>query len=59
MIAGAAGWVATVIIGLALGITSYWHGQAGGAGTTGAVFVVAGLLVVAVFTAAGIVAGRR
>ena len=53
------GWVATICVGLVLGFTSYWHGQAGGAGTTGAVFEVALLVALVVFTAAGIAAGRR
>ncbi len=52
-------WVLTILAGLALGLTSYWHGRAGGAGTTGAVFVLAALAVVVAFTAAGVWAGKR
>lgn len=53
------GWGVTVIVGVALGVTSWWHGQAGGAGTTGAVFVVAGLVALVAFTAAGVWAGKQ
>ena len=53
------GWIRAILLGLVLGVTSYWHGQGGGAGTTGAVFVVAGLATLVVFTAAGVAAGRR
>ncbi len=49
----------TVVVGVALGVTSYWHGQAGGAGTTGAPFVLAGLVVLVAFTPAGVWAGKR
>ncbi len=52
-------WVLTVLVGLALGLTSYWHARAGGAGTTRAVFVLAALAVVVGFTVAGVWAGRR
>lgn len=53
------GWVATIVVGFALGVTSYWHGQAGGVGTSGAVFEVALLLALVVFTAGGIAGGSR
>lgn len=51
-------WVVTIVVGSALGVTSYWHGQAGGAGTTGAPFVVVALVAVVAFTAAGVWAGK-
>ena len=51
-------WVLTIIAGLALGVTSWWHGRAGGGGT-GAPFVVVALLVLVAFTAAGVWAVRR
>ena len=50
-------WAVTILGGLALGLTSYWHGRAGGAGTTGAAALVA-LVVLVVLTAAGVWMGR-
>jgi hypothetical protein len=52
-------WAVAIVAGAILGVTSYWHGRAGGAGTTGAVFVLAGLATLVVLTAAGVWAGKR
>lgn len=49
-------WILTFVIGAALGITSWWHGRMGGAGTTGAPFAAA-LLVVVVVALACVAAG--
>jgi hypothetical protein len=53
------GWGLVLVGGLVLGLTSYWHGQAGMPGTTGAPFVVAALVALVAFTAAGVWAGKR
>ena len=45
------GWIRAILLGLVLGVTSYWHGQAGGAGTTGG--ALAGPLVVAAVLVCG------
>ena len=53
------GWAWVIVGGGIVGVTSWWHGRAGGVGTTGAPFVVVALVVLVAFTAAGAWAGRR
>jgi len=60
------GWAVTIVVGALLGVTSYWHGRAGGAGTTGRAALLTALVVVALVVVGGVlravvrrVMGRR